>query len=97
MKCRWTRTGAAEFDQSADYLLKHAPHVAAKFADSIDAAIREILEYPYSAQQTERAGVFRKYVSAFHYAIFYTVDTASDELVILNVRHAARRWPWQEP
>ena len=92
-----TRTGAAEFDQSVDYLIEHAPHIAGTFADSIDTAIREILEYPYSAQQTARAGVFRKYVRAFHYAIFYSVDTASNELTILNIRHTARRWPWQEP
>jgi plasmid stabilization system protein ParE len=96
MKCRYTPTAAAEFDDSVGYLLKHAPHVAAKFADSIDNAVNELLEFPYAAQQTELAGVYRKYVRAFRYSIFYAVDIASDELVILNIRHAARRWPWQE-
>jgi hypothetical protein len=35
------------------------------------------------------------FVRAFHCAILSAVDTGSDELVILDVRHAARRWPWQ--
>ena len=30
----------------------------------------------------------------YPFIIFYTV--ASDEVVILNVRHAARQWPWEE-
>ena len=95
MKCRYTRNAEAEFEQSVEYLIEHAPHVAGKFADSIDDAIQKILEHPYSAQETEKPGVLRKYVSGFRYSIFYTVDTKSDELVILNIRHAARRWPWQ--
>jgi hypothetical protein len=40
--------------------------------------------------------VARNYVSTFHYEIFHVADTASNELVVLNVGHAARRWPWQE-
>ena len=95
MKCRYTRIAESEFEQSVDYLIEHAPHVAGKFADRVDKAIREILEYAYSAQQTEKPGVLRKYVRTFRYSIFYTVDTKSDELVILSIRHAARRWPWQ--
>ena len=96
MKCRYTLTASAELDESVSYLLRHAPHVAGKFVDSIDTAVSELLEHPYSAQQTALAGVYRKYVRAFRYSIFYAVDVNSDELVILNVRHAARRWPWQD-
>lgn len=96
MKCRYTLTAATELDKSVSYLLTHAPHVAGKFADSIDTAVSELLEHPYSAQQTAQAGVYRKYVRAFRYSIFYAVDVSSEELVILNVRHAARRWPWQD-
>jgi plasmid stabilization system protein ParE len=95
MKCRYTRTAEIEFEASVDYLIEHAPHVAGKFADSIDEAIEQILEFPHSAQQTEKAGVYRKYVRAFRTSIFYAVDAKSNELVILNIRHAARRWPWQ--
>ena len=89
MKCRYTRTAEAEFEASVDYLIEHAPRVAARFADSAETAIQQILEYPYSAQQTEKAGVHRKYVRAFRTSIFYAVDEKSDELVILNIRHAA--------
>ena len=95
MKCRYTLSAAGELDQSVDYLIEHAPHVAGDFVDSLERAIDELLEYPYSAPETEKEGVRRKYVPRFRYAIFYAADSNSDELVILSIRHAARRWPWE--
>jgi len=38
-------------------------------------------------------GVRRAYIRRFRYNIFYTVEGA--EVVILHIRHAARRWPWE--
>jgi len=76
-------------------LLRNAPHVAADFADDIEAAVKALVEHPYSAQMTDHEGVRRKYIRRFRYAIFYRIDTAADQLIILSVRHAARRWPWQ--
>ena len=70
MKCRYTLAASAELEESVSYLLIHAPHVAGKFADSIEAAGGELLEHPYSAQQTALAGVYRKYVRAFRCSIF---------------------------
>lgn len=95
MKIRYTATAAREFAQAVDYLLDHAPHVAGDFADSIDRAVQQLLENPYSAQKTEAQGVRRKYVREFRYSLFNLVEAGLDELVILNIRHAARRWPWE--
>ena len=93
MKLRYTDTATLELDESISNFLKKAPAVAADFADSLDHAIAELLENPYSAQETEKAGVRRKYIRRFRYSVFYTVE--GDNLVILHIRHAARRWPWE--
>jgi plasmid stabilization system protein ParE len=53
-----------------------------------------VLDHPYSAEETEIRGVRRVYIRRFRYSLFYTVE--GDEIVILHVRHAARRWPWEE-
>jgi plasmid stabilization system protein ParE len=45
------------------------------------------------AQQTEKLGIRRWYIRRFRYSIFYML--LSDEVIILNIRHAARRWPWE--
>jgi toxin ParE1/3/4 len=95
MNVRFTKTAADELEQAIEYLIQHAPSVAGDFADTIDAAVAELLENPHSAQLTELAGIRRKYVRRFRYALFYTIDEANRELIILSLRHGARRWPWQ--
>jgi plasmid stabilization system protein ParE len=61
------------------------------FAEAVDKAISELLLNPYSAQETEKRGIRRKYIRRFRYSIFYT--DAADEIVILHIQHAARRPP----
>jgi plasmid stabilization system protein ParE len=95
MKVRYTATASQEFSHAVDYLLEHAPHVAAAFADSVEQAIADLAENPLSAQQTEQSGVRRKYIRRFGYAVFYSLNQNGDELLILYIRHAARRWPWE--
>jgi plasmid stabilization system protein ParE len=94
MRVRYTDTALVEFDQAVSYLLHHHPPSATTFADFIDAAIARLLDHPYSAEETELRGVRRVYIRRFRYSVFYTV--AENEVVILHVRHASRRWPWED-
>jgi plasmid stabilization system protein ParE len=96
MKVRYTATARRELSEAVDYLLEHAPAVAGDFVDSIESAIDELLRHPYSAQETEQQGVRRKYIRRFRFGIFFTVDESADELIVRNIRHAARRWPWEQ-
>ena len=94
MKVRYTATAQRELDRAIQYLLEHAPAIAAAFADSIERAIAGLLEHPYSAQETSQRGVRRKYIRRFRYAVFHIVNEKADELVIITIRHTARR-PWR--
>jgi toxin ParE1/3/4 len=94
MRVRYTDTALVEIDQAVSYLLEHHPPSSATFADLIDAAVAQLLDHPYSAEETEMRGVRRMYIRRFRYSIFYAV--AEDEIVILHVRHASRRWPWED-
>jgi toxin ParE1/3/4 len=93
MRVRYTEPASFELEQSISYFIEHAPASAAAFADSIDAAVSHLLDNPYSAQETDMPGIRRAYLRRFRYNIFYAVER--DELVILHIRHAARRWPWE--
>jgi len=94
MRVRFTESAARDFNQNVGYLREHAPAVVGDFADSVEKAIDELIEHPYSAQETTYPGVRRKYIRRFRHSIFYVVDQEADELVILYVRHAVRQWPW---
>ena len=88
MRVRYTDPAARELEASILYLREHAPSVVVDFADSIDSAVAELLDHPYSAQETEQRGVRRKYIRRFRYS-------DGDEIVILHIQHAARRRPWE--
>jgi plasmid stabilization system protein ParE len=93
MKLRYTDPAADELEECISYFLDHVPSLIADFADSIDAAVAQLVDNPYMAQETEKPGVRRWYIRRFRYSIFYTVE--GDEIVILHIRHAARRRPWE--
>jgi toxin ParE1/3/4 len=94
MRVRYTATAERELTNGIDYLAQHAPSVVADFADAVEHSVTEIARFPFSAQKTEKAGIRRKYVGRFHYCIFYAVE--NDEIVVLHIRHAAQRLPWEE-
>ena len=91
---RYTATAARELSNGIEYLTEHAPSVVAAFADAIERAVKDVADFPFSAQETEKKGIRRKYVRRFHYCIFYTVGR--EEVVVLHIRHAAQRLPWEE-
>ena len=94
MNLRYTATALRELDQGIAYFLENAPAYAGAFTDYVNAVVARILTYPKSAQETDMPGIRRAYVRRFHYSIFYTIDR--DEIVILNIRHASRRFPWED-
>jgi plasmid stabilization system protein ParE len=46
------------------------------------------------AQETREPGVRRIPAGRYPYLVYYTVE--ANEVVILHVRHGARRSPWEE-
>ena len=93
MKVRYTDPAADELEMSISYFRDHAPSFVADFADSIDDAVAQIRDNPYLVQETDMPGVRRWHIRRFRYSIFYTVE--GDDIVILHIQHAARRWPWK--
>jgi len=52
MRVRFTESAARDFDQSVEYLRTEARTVVGDFAVSVAKAIFELLDHPYSAQET---------------------------------------------
>jgi plasmid stabilization system protein ParE len=94
MKARYAEPAADELEQSVAYFREHAPAFAADFADSVDDAVARLLTNPLIAQETEIPGIRRWHIRRFKYSIFYAVER--EDVVILHIRHAARRWPWED-
>jgi toxin ParE1/3/4 len=94
LKFRYAARGAVELDDAVIYFRDHVPSLVLEFANVIDDAVAQIADNPYLAQQTEKPGIRRWYIRRFRYSIFYMV--MEDEVIILNIPHAARRRRWEQ-
>jgi addiction module RelE/StbE family toxin len=93
MRIRYTATALLEIDDIALYISERNPAAAKALIDRIRNAIATLAEIPEMAQTTDEPGVRRLPLGSFPFLIFYTVE--NDEVVILHVRHGARRYPWE--
>jgi len=60
---------------------------------SILQSLERLLEFPRMGRRQTTPGV-RKFVARrYEYVIYYAIDVAVDELVVLSIRHPAQRRP----
>jgi len=90
---RYTRDALRDLDEIAAYLTERNPLAAAAVLDAVEKVAARLERFPYSAPQTEIAGVRATPALRYPYVIFYRVR--GNDVEILYVRHAARRRPWE--
>jgi toxin ParE1/3/4 len=89
MKIRYAETALAEVEQIFSYIAEHNRSAAIDLRDRIERTVGALAEIPEMAQATDDPGVRRMPVTSYPYVVFYTVE--ANELVVLHVRHGARR------
>lgn len=95
MKVRYTGTALAEIKELHSYISAQNPVAADAILAQLGHTIGLISEYPKIAPVKYRSFVrmlpLRRYRN---YLLFYSIE--GSDIVILNVRHAARRVPWPD-
>ena len=94
MKVRYTATALAEVDEIFAYLSDRSPAAAKRVVARVEQTIKNLANFPEMAQEANEPGTRRMPVGRYPFIIFYTIE--ADEVVILHIRHGARRWPWEE-
>jgi toxin ParE1/3/4 len=91
MKLRFTPLATANIIEIADYIHKQNPHAANRVRAAIYESLQTLLLFTHVGRNQRVEGV-RKFVTPkYRYLIYYTVNDADEEIVILNVKHPARR------
>ena len=91
MRVRYTDTALRELDEIFAYITKNNRAAAASVVGRVENLIAQLAEFPLMAQETDLSGVRKFPLARLPYVIYYTVER--DEVVILHVRHGARRPP----
>ncbi len=96
MKLRFTTRAIENLIEIADYLHERNPAAARRVRAAIYDGLQILILFPYVGRPQKLESV-RKYVTRkYPYLIYYTVDEATEEVVILNVKHPARERDYED-
>jgi len=91
MKLRYTETAAAEVADIFNYIAAENPRAAAELVARLERLTENLVEFPRMARVTDEQGTHIIPIGHYPYLVFYAIE--NEELVILHVRHGARRYP----
>jgi toxin ParE1/3/4 len=91
MKLRFTPRAIANLLEIADYIHARNPTASRRVRADIYDSLQNLILFPHVGRKQKVEGV-RKFVTRkYAYLVYYTVDEPVEEIVILNVKHPARR------
>jgi toxin ParE1/3/4 len=90
MNVRWSETALAEVDDIFSYIYERNRSAAASVVRRIEELTVLLEEFPLAGHLTDEAAVRAISVVRYPFLIFYTIDDAAAEVVILHVRHTAQ-------
>jgi plasmid stabilization system protein ParE len=93
MKVRWSETALAQLDDIFFYIYERNRSAALSVAKRIEDLAAMLGEFPLIGHLTDEAEVRVLPVVRYPFVIFYAIDAAAGEVVILHVRHTARERP----
>ena len=91
MKLRFTPLAIANIEEIADYIRVRNPAAAKRVRAAIYDGLQNLLLFPYAGRRQKVEGVRKFLTRRYVYLLYYTVDEAAGEIVILNIKHPARR------
>ena len=90
MKLRFTPRAAENITEVADYLYARNPAAAERVRSAIYERDTEPDPIPRAGRSQHIPNVRRIVTKKYSYLIYYAVDDAAEEIVILNVKHPSR-------
>lgn len=91
MKVRWSEPATSELEAIFVYILERSPKSAETVARRIIDRADSLGEFPFKGKTTRRKGTRKLTIADYPYVIVYRINSAANEVEILNVRHTARK------
>jgi toxin ParE1/3/4 len=91
MKVRWSKTALVELEDIFLYIFERNRMAASSVVRRIEGLCAKLGLFPRTGHLVDEAGTRRIVVVRYPFVIFYAIDLASNEVVILHVQHTARK------
>jgi toxin ParE1/3/4 len=89
MKLRYGTRAQYDIEEIHNYIAERDASAAARVVARLRFVSEQLLDRPRLGRVTNVDGIFVRSVAKYPYVIFYTL--MPDEIVILHIRHTARR------
>jgi len=91
VKLRYTPRAVLEFAAIADYIRERNPAAAKRVRASILKSIDHLTAFPQLGRKQTTPGVRRLVTHRYSYLVYYKVDMDAREVVVISIRHPARK------
>jgi toxin ParE1/3/4 len=93
VRVKWLAQALLNLDSEANYIARDNPTAASRIVQSINRAVERLRQYPAMGRPGRVPGTRELVVPETPHIIPYRVR--GDDIEILRVFHAARKWPSQ--
>jgi plasmid stabilization system protein ParE len=91
MRLRFTPRAIANLIDIADYLHARNPSAAKRVRAAIYDSLQILILCPQIGRRQKAEGVRKLVIRRYAYLVYYTIDEAANEIIILSVKHPAQR------
>lgn len=91
MNVSFTRRAVADLEEIAAYLHERSPYGATRVRSAILHTLENLARFPRLGRSQAVEGVRKFGTPRYPYLIYYTIDELNDQIVVLSIRHSARR------
>ncbi len=93
MRVHWLREALTDLADIEDYIAQDNPTAASALVDRVRDAAAQLANFPNLGRDGRVSGTYELVVAGTQYIVVYRIGQNPLEVIILTVRHAARRWP----
>jgi addiction module RelE/StbE family toxin len=90
MKLRFTLQATGDLAEIANYIRDENPGAALNVRAAILHSLELLAQFPKSGRLQSVEDVRKLVVRRYPYLVYYRISDATDEIVILTIRHPAR-------
>jgi toxin ParE1/3/4 len=90
MKLYYTPRAVSDLEAIAEYLQPRSPQGAARVRVAILETLRNLVQFPHIGRRQTAETVRKIAVRKYKYLVYYSLDEAAEEIVVLTIQHGAR-------
>jgi plasmid stabilization system protein ParE len=90
MKLRFAPRAVRDLEAIGDYIRSKNPVAAVKVRAAILATLQMLVQFPHAGRAQSTEGVRKIVARRYPYIVYYSVDAAAQEIVVIAINHPAR-------